>query len=260
MLPLVAAFVLGARRGVADPPASAGKAGKVIILADEGWLRRPSSYVTSFQRVVLGARSSLARCHELAIAQDPNVNAEISAAIAIGPNGEVQSVSLVTTAPVDPGALACFRRRLVNVVFDAPGGPGVTLRVAFILGEPASTARPALGLALQPDVAMPVVGPLVMRFNVTRPPPEVRGVRLAADALATCAKATVPAGPIVVDVRLLVADSGTLARLEATSATPGSEALVRCVAQLAWSPASGHVSRVELRLSVAPNGEVSVAP
>ena len=85
-----------------------------------------------------------------------------------------------------------------------------------------------------------------------------RGANGCGHTRALC-PATSPPAPIVVDARLLATDAGDLAGFDASSASPASAPLLNCIAKSAWAPANGRLSRIDLRLSVAPSGQVSIA-
>lgn len=244
-------------RGAAEPPPPAKR---VITMHEEQWWSRASSSLTTYRRVLEGARLGLTACHELVLSDTPRATAEIDASMTIGPNGEVETATLTTAAAIPDASLACFRRRLVTLSFDPPGGGGVILRVALLLGDPAPVGRPSLPFHVGTPMTKPVLGPVLFHLTAKPPAPSFRAVRAAAAAVKACAQKSPPTAPIVLGTRLLVADTGEIAELAVTSEAPGGEAIVRCVADATWPRRRGLVARVDLRLAVAVNGEVSLAP
>ncbi len=254
---------LVSRNGAADPPAPARH---VIVLSDLTILDRPSRYATTHRRTIEGARRALTSCHEIALAEDPKTVAQVDAAIKIGPNGEVMSVTLDAHGPVADVALACFKRKLVALIFDPPGAVGALLRVALVLGEPRAAQRPQLPFTVDADATMLVVGPIPMRLGAQPPPPAFRAVRATTRLLESCVATNRPAttapaaAAAVLDVRLLVTSAGDVARLVVTSDAKDAAPIVSCAMQATWPEPRGRLAHVDVRLSVAADGKVSVAP
>jgi hypothetical protein len=242
-----------ARSGAADPPK------KQIIVIDGDGFGRPAEILGHFRRVLEAARPSLTACHEIALAEDPATAVEIDADVRLAPNGEVTAVSLTPRGAVPEVALPCFRRRLASLIFEPPGGGGVTVTVALLLGDPRPEPRPPLPFRVDREPATMTLRPIPLRLTATPPAPAFRAVRAAIGALKTCAASSRPARPVVVEAHLLVGDKGEVARLQAAG-PPEGEGLARCVALMAWPAPHGVLARVDLRLSVGPDGEVSLAP
>jgi len=220
-------------------------------------ITRPAAFLVPHRRVLEGARARLSTCHEIALSEDANLNAQVDALVRIGPNGEVMSVVLTTRGSVPDVALRCFKRTLSALAFDPPGGTGWSIRVALILGAPPAAQRPPLPMQVQAMDAPNVAGPIVLRLVMSAPGPAFRAVRSAMRVFESCASASAPPSDVTIDARLLVSDTGDVARLVASG---DSAPIVSCVNKASWPETHGKLSRVDVRVSIAKDGKVSVAP
>jgi len=251
--------------GASDAVSGAGVAAVsrkpvAITVPDCGGVGRPVAEAVHYANVLEHTRRALTECGELASTDDPTVAAEVDVELQVRPDGDVAEASVVTHARVAPAALACFRRTLLRLVFDAPGPAGATVRVALVLGDPPPDPQPPLPFRIDRDVGRRVVGPLPMRLAPTTLAPAGRAARAAARAVEECAMSTPPSGPTIILTQLLVSETGELARIAATSRSAAGEVIARCVAHAPTRAARGRLAHIDLRLAVAPNGTVSVAP
>jgi len=242
----------------ADPPASRPKPGVIVLGADPG-LPRPFAQSPRVLRLIDRARARLDACSEVAFAEDPTLGAEVEAAVKVAPNGEVTGVDLTPRGHVADAGLACFRRALGTLALEPASGAGWVVRVTLVLGDPPRGPAPRLPLGPVNADGAPREGPFVLRFAAPPATAAVRALRSVLGIAAKCAASAPPAGPAVVSTGLLVSDAGELAGIEATSAAPG-EALARCIGSAPVIPPRGRLTRVEVALSVAPDGGVSVVP
>jgi hypothetical protein len=259
---LLFSVVAGALLLGSAPPAAADGGKGVITLSDGDWgMGRPLAYLASHRRTLEIARSRLQGCYELALAEFARTSTEVDADIAIAANGEVASVTVSSHGAVGEATLRCVRHRLANLQFDPPGGTGVALRVAIVMGEPAAEEQPALPFRVESELngQRLALGPIVMRLSAPPASPAAAATRLAKNATEACAKSRAPARAVVVTARLFVTEDGGIAKAEAASLEPGGEPIAKCLREAKWHGDGLKVERVEVKLAVSPKGEVSFA-
>jgi hypothetical protein len=253
---LVLGSLLFARAGDADE-----KKGGVITLSDEGGIGRPYSYLAPFRRVLDGARRPLTACHELALAEYADTSTEVDAEIMIAPNGDVSSVAVSSRGAVGESTLRCVRHVMERLQFNAPGGAGWVLRAAIVMGEPHPDDQPALPFRVEPDLtaSRPTLGPVVLRLGGRQPRPASAAVRQLKIVTEKCAASNKPARGVIVVARVFLTDEGQIVRAETTTTDEAGGTIAACLREAKWHGASTKVSRVEVKVAIAPNGEVSFA-
>jgi len=60
------------------------------------------------------------------------MSGKLGVSVRIGPNGEVQSASMVSNSGLSPAATDCVVRVLKQAQFDAIGGGGSTMQVPLV--------------------------------------------------------------------------------------------------------------------------------
>ena len=115
------------------------------------------------------------------------------------------------------------------------------MHVAFVLGDPPAAPHATLPIRVASDAGENTIGPFAMRLFGSPPAPAFKAIRRATRAFETCAAANTPASPVVVEVRLLISETGEIARLRATSGTADGEPLARCATKMTWPDPHGRV-------------------
>ena len=89
--------------------------------------------VSNAQSVVSRMGAAFRRCYTNGLNSDPNMSGKVTLTARIGPNGEVQSVSVSTSGTISGDVAQCIANRLRSAQFDPPEGGTATISIPVTL-------------------------------------------------------------------------------------------------------------------------------